>query len=533
MVPSAVLDRVPVHSDRGADPPVLGLRSPAHAAHPVPVLRELRAGREDRRERVVLTARQHETAGGVHSLPLRGAEYTDGFEESGIGPQRLRLQFHAHPARPADVSQVLDQSVAHVEHGGRAQPGRLRARGVGRARPAVLGQALLRALDALFQQRQPRGGQSEVPGVGDHVTRPGPVTADRRAPLQVAEGGDGDGEGVRTDHVTADHRSAGQRALVAHPEGELLRPGQGELGGCGEPDEQPGGTGAHGRDVGVVLRDRAVPDVPGAGPLPSEVAALDEEVRGRDRAPVGRGHDRGVVAGAEDYIVRPGELARHACDQSELAKTPNGAQHRDQGTVTLRRSGLDPVVEPHVRHPFVIGCALLVFSAIIVTAQVTPSTEPEKTPRPPRPQSPLPRRDETPLGSFEEELRAKRAIKLAEKEHEENLNRARQVAELAKQLQIRLKDKSAIDRDSVKKLERLEKLTKKIRSEAGGQDEEVKIVERPADITAAVDQLAESAESLAKEVQNTPRQVVSASVIGNANHLLELIKLLRGFDPRP
>lgn len=181
----------------------------------------------------------------------------------------------------------------------------------------------------------------------------------------------------------------------------------------------------------------------------------------------------------------------------------------------------------------VFGCALLVLSASIATAQITPANEPEKTPRPPRPQSPLPNRDQTPLGSFEEELRAKRAIKLAEKDHEENLNRAREIAELAKQLQTNLKDKSTLDRNSVKKLERLEKLTKKIRSEAGGKDEEVKIVDRPADITAAVNQLADSAESLSKEVQDTPRQVVSASVISNANHLLELIKLLRGFDPRP
>jgi seryl-tRNA synthetase len=136
------------------------------------------------------------------------------------------------------------------------------------------------------------------------------------------------------------------------------------------------------------------------------------------------------------------------------------------------------------------------------------------------------------MGSFEEEIRAKRAIKLAEKDHEENLARAKEISQLAKALQEALKNKTAIDRDSSKKLERLEKLTKKIRNEAGGEDEEVKIVDRPANIIAAVNQIAESAEQLSKTVQDTPRQVVSASVIGNANVLLELIKLLRAFDPR-
>lgn len=136
------------------------------------------------------------------------------------------------------------------------------------------------------------------------------------------------------------------------------------------------------------------------------------------------------------------------------------------------------------------------------------------------------------MGSFEEEIRAKRAIKLAEKDHEQNLERARELSEIAKALQAALKDKTTIDRDSLKKLERLEKLTKKIRNGAGGEDEEVKIVDRPTDITTAVKQVADSAEALSKNVQDTPRQVVSATVIGNANVLLELIKLLRAFDTR-
>jgi hypothetical protein len=173
--------------------------------------------------------------------------------------------------------------------------------------------------------------------------------------------------------------------------------------------------------------------------------------------------------------------------------------------------------------------ALLVCSASLAAAQ----SQPDTTPRPPRPQSPLPDRDSPSLGNFEEEIRAKRAIKLAEKDHQENLDRAHQILELAKELQTNLKDKTTIDRDSLKKLERLEKLTKKIRNWAGGDDEEVKIVDRPANITGAVNQIAETAESLSKSVHDTPRQVVSASMISTANVLLELIRLLRGFDPRP
>lgn len=177
----------------------------------------------------------------------------------------------------------------------------------------------------------------------------------------------------------------------------------------------------------------------------------------------------------------------------------------------------------------ILGSVLFVLSPGMMAAQ----TGQDKSPLPPRPESPTRDKDQTPLSTLEEEMRAKRAIKMAEKDHEENLVRAKEISDLGKQLQANLKDKTTIDRESAKKLERLEKLTKKIRNESGGEDEEVEIVDRPTTLAGAVNQVAESAESLSKAVQDTPRQVISASVIGKANVLLELIKLLRAFDPRP
>jgi hypothetical protein len=174
-----------------------------------------------------------------------------------------------------------------------------------------------------------------------------------------------------------------------------------------------------------------------------------------------------------------------------------------------------------------VGLSLLVLSVTMASAQ-TPV--PRSTPPPSNPPSSSGDKEESPLTSFEEEIRAKRAIKMAEKDHQENVDRAKEAADIAKELQTALKNKTTIDHDSAKKIERLEKLTKKIRGEAGGAEEEVKIVDRPSDITGAVKQIADCAESLSKTVQNTPRQVVSAAVIGNANVLLELIKLLRAFD---
>lgn len=186
-------------------------------------------------------------------------------------------------------------------------------------------------------------------------------------------------------------------------------------------------------------------------------------------------------------------------------------------------------ISGRVRSVFILIFVFL-FGGSVAVAQVSSSPRPAPTP-PPRPiDGTLKVPDDTrPLTSFEEEMRAKRAIKLAEKEHDANLKRAREIADIGKELQGILKDKSVVDRDSLKKVERLEKLTKKIRSEAGGDDEDVTIENKPSDLCGTVTKIAEATESLSKNVQDTPRQVVSASVIGQANVLLELLKIVRGF----
>jgi hypothetical protein len=177
--------------------------------------------------------------------------------------------------------------------------------------------------------------------------------------------------------------------------------------------------------------------------------------------------------------------------------------------------------------------AVVLLSIILFATAAFSQGASQQRPAPTPPPGPIDgsgkHQDDPPLTTFEEEIRAKREIKMAEKDHEENLNRAREIAQIGKELKDSMKDKPALDRDCWKKVDRLEKLTKKVRSEAGGEDEGVTIPSPPSDLTAAVAQIADATESLSKDVQNTPRQVVSASVINNANVLLELIKVARSF----
>ena len=148
--------------------------------------------------------------------------------------------------------------------------------------------------------------------------------------------------------------------------------------------------------------------------------------------------------------------------------------------------------------------------------------------RPPAPSEidPLTMR-ERPITEMEAEIKAKQAIKYAEKGHQENIDRAKEIAQIGKELKSAITATPILSRDSQKKIERLEKLTRKIRGEAGGEDQEIEIGNRPTDVPSTVSRIADAADTLSKEVQNTPRQVVSTAVIENANVLLELIKIVR------
>lgn len=134
--------------------------------------------------------------------------------------------------------------------------------------------------------------------------------------------------------------------------------------------------------------------------------------------------------------------------------------------------------------------------------------------------------------SLEEEMRAKREIRAAEKEHKENLTRARNLAFLGAVVLSDYKEKNSLDREGLKNLEKAEKLAKSIRDAAGGCDDKVELEKRPTDLAAALSMISEVADSLKVKVEKTPKRVVSAAVIDEANVLLELIRIARAMQPR-
>ncbi len=121
-------------------------------------------------------------------------------------------------------------------------------------------------------------------------------------------------------------------------------------------------------------------------------------------------------------------------------------------------------------------------------------------------------------------------IKRAEGTYKQNIERAKESAQLSIELRDTYAQQKALNPAELKKLARLEKLTRQLRSAAGGGDDDEQLKDPPNNMQCALERMADLATELRTAVEKTPRQVVSVSLIIQANELLELISLARSFN---
>ena len=171
--------------------------------------------------------------------------------------------------------------------------------------------------------------------------------------------------------------------------------------------------------------------------------------------------------------------------------------------------------------------ALIVISLIASPLNFVAGQSVVRQQRPPSEQTKPEDDKEEPLTVVEEEMRAKRAIKEADREYQENLDRARDLSSLGVAIVTSFKQKNGLDGDDIKKLDKVEKLAKGIRRAAGGSEDKVEMEQPPKDLTSAMEMLSDLSQSLKEKVEKTPKHVISACVIDEANVLLEVIRILR------
>ena len=182
-----------------------------------------------------------------------------------------------------------------------------------------------------------------------------------------------------------------------------------------------------------------------------------------------------------------------------------------------------------VARALLLPITLLILTATGYSQSVHSPMPPPSDPAIIKDASKEPSKDDARFGSPEAEMRSKLEIKEEKKKYDEHVARAKEVWQLATQISQSYEAHNSLSSDDGKRLERLEKLTKRIRNDAGGENDAKEDSEEvPSGMEDRIKKVSSMAEELQKLVESTPRNVVSTEVIDQANKLLCIIQHVRG-----
>ena len=142
----------------------------------------------------------------------------------------------------------------------------------------------------------------------------------------------------------------------------------------------------------------------------------------------------------------------------------------------------------------------------------------------PSPPSPISEPEQRPVFSIGETISRSR-IAIAEKEHKEMISASSEMNHLARSLLRISQTKCQFTIDDKKKIEKIEKLAKKVRSEQGGGGN--KLETKPENVYIALERLHKATQIIEKESRKVNRHSVSLVLIEQVNEVLGLTKEIK------
>ena len=163
---------------------------------------------------------------------------------------------------------------------------------------------------------------------------------------------------------------------------------------------------------------------------------------------------------------------------------------------------------------FIFSLLIIIFASLFVSAQIDASTPSGK-----------PKQEDFPK-NIQETLK-KHEIDRNKKEHEEMLKNGEEAVRLSEELASSFEKTNQLSTKDLEKLERIEKLVKKIRNELGGDGEEEKEEEKPSTLDSAIKTLRNTTAGLLDELKKTTRYSISVVAIQSSNSLLDIVRFLK------
>lgn len=127
-----------------------------------------------------------------------------------------------------------------------------------------------------------------------------------------------------------------------------------------------------------------------------------------------------------------------------------------------------------------------------------------------------------------QEMRIRLAIERADSEYRKTLADAEKLNELSAEVASAYHERGNLSAEEMKKVGTIEKLAKRILSQAGGDEVEDKAAKAEQKSMAdACDQLSSAAAKIRDSMKSQTRFVVSATVIANSNEVINLAQFIR------
>jgi hypothetical protein len=142
----------------------------------------------------------------------------------------------------------------------------------------------------------------------------------------------------------------------------------------------------------------------------------------------------------------------------------------------------------------------------------------------PPPASPISEPEQRPVFSIGETISRSR-IAIAEKEHKEMISASSEMNHLARSLLRISQTQCQFTNDDKKKIEKIEKLAKKVRSEQGGGGN--KLEDKPENVYIALERLHKATQIIEEESRKVNRHSISLVLIEQVNEVLGLTKEIK------
>ena len=141
--------------------------------------------------------------------------------------------------------------------------------------------------------------------------------------------------------------------------------------------------------------------------------------------------------------------------------------------------------------------------------------------------------EEKEKGSYSlEETLAKASIEREEAKQRKLVSAAEELHTLAQDISKSMGARNQLSGDNQKKLGKIEKLAKQVRSDQGGDDGDYNLTEPPQNLQAAIERLARAAGEVEEETCKLTRHGISATLIERTNEVIALTKTIKKMAPK-